>query len=56
MPSAARTGTDGIMKFHGHVGRLQQVAHQPAENLSCFPCVYTSGTKGPALAKKSAAK
>jgi len=47
--SVTRTAANWIMKFHRHVGRLQQAAHQPAENLPCHRCVCASGTKGPAF-------
>jgi hypothetical protein len=47
-PSAARAGTDGILKFHNHAVHLQQAAHQPAENV-LVTRVCAPGTKGPAL-------
>jgi hypothetical protein len=49
--SVTRTATNGIMKFHRHVGRLQQAAHQPAENFSRCLCMCIPAQKIPPLTK-----
>jgi hypothetical protein len=55
-PSAVRPAAAGFMKFHRHAGRLQQVAHQPAENSPCSRIMPMTNQATPDARRKTCRK